>query len=962
MELVRPDNKAAIGTDLRRRLGPRKVKDDASTLCAYAVDAGMYRMVPQVVVLPEHEADIDQVVDYALERGIPLTTRAAGTNLTGSAIGPGIIVDVSRLRRILEVNPEDKRARIQPGIVLNELNAQLASSGLMFGPDPSSGDMCKLGGMLATNSSGPHTLRYGSVKDNVLSLRVRLASGGWLNAQRETVNGDGCPGALAAFQGVRTVFQLVRDHGELIRAKRPRVSKNSAGYNLFDLAENLTQGIFDLPKLFVGSEGTLGVFSEATIRLVEHPRSPVTSLVYFRDLEDMGDAVHHLLTLAPLALEVMDGRTLDLIGRSRYHVPEEAAAMVLIEFEQTGDHGGMAQLSSICRRYRLASDPVVATDPQQRRNLWSARKALYPTLYRYDEKRKPVNYIDDVVVPVERIGEFMRYLDSVFGDVNVPVALFGHVGNGNAHVLPLLDVNDEDDFRRMRESYYDVHQAVLDRFGGSICGEHGDGRVRSGMVKRMFGEELYGLFVQVKQAMDPRGILNPGVKISEADFTEHIDFERLGKACATCAKCNSVCPVYDVFQSEDMSARGWYEIVTSPDYSYLNSRRVVEACLNCKSCRSICPAGVDVSELILQRRAEQPNALAGKLFAFHAQSERFGKAVKLAARTQDLWDRPRVRKILAVLLRPLLSQLSDRARLPWDMTLPRLATSLLRERYRDLCVELAPSAPKPKETSPGRSHPRVAYFHGCAANYFDDGVGDAVIEVLRQYGVTPDLPPQRCSGTPIETYGHRALQKEGARVNVRHLEPYDVVVTGCASCTLALKDYGELFRGEPEESGARRVSRNVKHIAEYVVELDPHRAKPVRSKDARKVTYHSSCHLRVAGVTEQPRHLLATTPGVDYVEMRDADRCAGGAGTYLVKDYDTSQNIFARKRQAIEESGAEVVVTSCPACMIRLDNGLPPGVSVKHIAQILSESNAGSRECREPDVVSPGRTGRQGQA
>jgi len=231
-------------------------------------------------------------------------------------------------------------------------------------------------------------------------------------------------------------------------------------------------------------------------------------------------------------------------------------------------------------------------------------------------------------------------------------------------------------------------------------------------------------------------------------------------------------------------------------------------------------------------------------------------------------------------------------------------------------------------------------------------VGDAVIDVLRQYGVTPDLPPQRCSGTPIETYGHRALQKEGARVNVRHLEPYDVVVTGCASCTLALKDYGELFRGEPEESGARRVSRNVKHIAEYVVELDPHRAKPVRSKGARKVTYHSSCHLRVAGVTEQPRHLLATTPGVDYVEMRDADRCAGGAGTYLVKDYDTSQNIFARKRQAIEESGAEVVVTSCPACMIRLDNGLPPGVSVKHIAQVLSESNAGSRECREPDVVS----------
>ncbi len=952
MELVRPDNTSAIGRDLRRRLGPRKVKDDASTLCAYAVDAGMYRMVPQVVVLPEHEADIDQVVDYAVERGLPVTTRAAGTNLTGSAIGSGIIMDVSRLHRILEVNPEDKWARIQPGIVLNELNTQLASTGLMFGPDPSSGEMCKLGGMLATNSSGPHTLRYGSVKDNVLALRVRLASEGWINAQRETVNGDGCPGTLAACQGVRTVFQLVQDHKELIQAKRPRVSKNSAGYNLFDLADGLTRGVFDLPRLFVGSEGTLGVFSEATIRLVEHPRALVTSLVYFRDLEDMGDAVHGLLTLSPLALEVMDGRTLDLIGRSRYHIPDNAVAMVLIEFEQTGDHGGMAQLTEICRRYRLAADPVIATDPQQRQNLWSARKALYPALYRYDAKRKPVNYIDDVVVPVERIGEFMRYLESVFGNVNVPVALFGHIGNGNAHVVPLLDVNDEDDFRRMRESYEDVHHTVLDRFGGSICGEHGDGRVRAGMVKRMFGEELYDLFVQVKHAMDPGGILNPGVKISEAAFTEHIDFERLGKACATCAKCNSVCPVYDVFQSEDMSARGWYEIVTSPDYSYLNSKRVVESCLNCKSCRSICPAGVDVSELILQRRAEHPNALAGKIFAFHAQSERFGKAVKLAARTQDLWDRPRIRKLLAVLLQPVLSRLSEHARLPWDMTLPRLAKSLLRERHHDLCVGSVPSAPKGEGARPGNLHPRVAYFHGCAANYFDDGVGDAVINVLKQYGVTPDLPPQRCSGTPIETYGHRALQKEGARVNVRHLEPYDVIVTGCASCTLALKDYGDVFRGEPEERAAQRVARKVKHIAEYVVELDPHRAKPVQSKDARKVTYHSSCHLRVAGVTEQPRHLLATMPGLDYVEMRDADRCAGGAGTYLVKDYDTSQNIFARKRRAVEESGAEIVVTSCPACMVRLDNGLPSGVSVKHIAQVLYESNAASRKGREPGIAS----------
>ena len=395
MDLVLPDKRSSIGTDLRRLLSATKVKDDVSTLRAYAVDASIYRVAPQVVVLPDRETDIDLVLDYAVTRGIPLTARAAGTNLTGSAIGPGIILDVSRLNRILEVNPEEKWARVQPGIVLNELNARLASTGLMFGPDPSSGDMCKLGGMLANNSSGPHTLRYGSVKDNVLSIRVRLVGadlrvrpGGWLTAGREPVDGEGFRRTLADFEGLRKVFDLVRDNLDFIQAKRPRVSKNSAGYNLFGLAEGLTQGVYDLPKLFVGSEGTLGVFSEAKIRLVDRPRSTVTGMIHFRDLEEMGEAVHHLLRLDPLALEVMDGNTLDLIGRSQYGIPDDATATLLIEFDREGDHGGIVQLHAACRSYRLSGDPVVATDPEHQRNLWKARKALYPTLYRYDARKK----------------------------------------------------------------------------------------------------------------------------------------------------------------------------------------------------------------------------------------------------------------------------------------------------------------------------------------------------------------------------------------------------------------------------------------------------------------------------------------------------------------------------------------------------------------------------------------------
>lgn len=933
MPLILPDAHSSIANDLRQRLGSDKVKDDQSSRRAYAVDASIYRLTPDTIALAHNEQDISTVVRYAVERGIPLTPRAAGTNLTGSAIGTGIILDVSPMNRILEVNREEGWARIQPGIVLAELNKQLAPQQVMFGPDPSSGEMCKLGGMLANNSSGPHTLRYGSVKDNVRSLRLCLSSGEWLDAQPYRLTDPLLPPLLARYPGLEIVRTLVDRHRALIHSKAPRVSKNSSGYNLFGLVDGLEAGLFDLPKLFVGSEGTLGVMSEATIRLVPRPTATVTALLHFAHLEKVGEAVPQLLTLRPSALEIMDAHTLDLIGRSRHGIPSEAAATLLIELDEEPGQPSVqersARLRSLCRSFNLAGEIALAFDREERDQLWKARKALHPTLYRFDAKKKPINYVDDVVVRAERISELIRYLDGVFTGEQVPVAIFGHIGNGNAHIVPLLDVNDPKDFERMVATYHEIHNTVLTNFDGSICGEHGDGRVRAGYVRRMFGDDLYDLFVQVKRALDPSGLLNPGVKLSETPFTEHIDYTRLSKSCATCAKCNAVCPVYDVFQSEDMSSRGWYEIVTASDYSYLESKRVVEACLNCKSCRTVCPAGVDVSELILRKRAEQPNQAAGWIFRLHARPRWFEPLLKLLAWTQPWWDRPALRAWIDRMTRPFLRRIAETARLAPDIALPTLARRHLRDRHQTLIPR------------PGQAPRRVAYFHGCAANYFDDGVGEAVISVLRHLNLEPDLPPQRCSGTPIETYGHRALAKEGARFNLRSLAPYETVVTGCASCTLMLKDYALLFAGEPEEEEALRLAGRVKHISEVAAEaplLSGSASGQAPRAGRRKVTYHSSCHLRAAGVTKPPRQVLTQLPGIEYVEMVDADRCAGGAGTYLVKDYETSQRIVERKRRAVEQSGAEVVATSCPACMIQLRTGLKGRADVQHVAQLVADT------------------------
>ncbi len=930
--LILPERSRAVAADLRARLGSDKVKDDAPTRTAYAVDASIYRMAPTAVVLAESEDDIAATVGYAVERGVPLTPRAAGTNLTGSAIGSGIILDVSRMNRILSVDRDAKLARVQPGIVLAEFNRQLARQGLLFGPDPSSSDMCKLGGMIANNSSGPHTLRYGSVKDNVRSLRVCLASGAWIEARSFQRGESELVRLLETAPALREIVALTEANVDVIAAKKPTVSKNSCGYNLFGLADGLAAGVVDLPKLFVGSEGTLGVVSEATLTLVDKPKATLTALIHFRHLEEVGDAVPRLLALQPSALEVMDANTLDLIGRSTHGIPADAAATLLAELDAASNeselHERAEQMAAICRQYRLAAEVTLAYDPVRREQLWKARKALYPTLYRFDPRKKPINFVDDVVVRAERISELIRYLEEFFKGQRIPVAIFGHIGNGNAHVVPLLDINDHSDFEKMVQVYHEIHSTVLTRFGGSICGEHGDGRVRAELVRAMFGEELYRLFVQVKQTLDPDNVLNPGIKLSDRPFTDHIDYTRLSKSCATCAKCNSVCPVYDVFQSEDMSSRGWFEIVTAKDYSYLHSKRVVEACLNCKSCRTICPAGVDVSDLILQKRAEHPNWLAGLIFRVQAKGKPFESVLRLLGRTQPLWDRPFVRRLLDWITRPVLRLLAETARLRHDLLLPRLAGRQLRQRHAELIPSDARQTP----------HKSVAYFHGCAANYFDDGVGDAVIAVLRKHGVEPALPPQRCSGTPVQTYGHVELARDGARFNLQSFAPYETVVTGCASCTLMLKDYPSLFPDGAERRSAEALAKKVVHIAEFVTQSTHQPAMGRSGRAGSRVTYHSSCHLRAAGVTKEPRRILASLPGVEFAEMPDADRCAGGAGTYLVKDPGTAQKIFDRKARAVEQVGADVVATSCPACMIQLRQGLHGRAEVKHVAQMLHEA------------------------
>ncbi len=911
-----------IGAELRELISS-KVLDDFSAITSYSIDASIYKLKPQAVVLAESEEDIIKVLDYSLRTGIPITGRSGGTNLTGNAVGEGIILDFSRMNKIIDINAEEKWSRVQPGITLHEYQRELARYGLMYGPDPSSGDMCKLGGMFANNSAGPHTLKYGAVKDNILELEVILFNKQKIIAREYDLNSAEYLSLKQSNPWVAELEKLIRDNKEIIFKKRIGVSKNSSGYNLMALAEGLERNVLDLARLFIGSEGTLGLITGAKLPLYEKPVSTITALIYFADIQEIGVAVKDLLSYSPSALEIMDNNSLNLIGRNKFNIPLDARAMLLVEFDQAPFDEKIKEIKSLEMKYKLALPVNIAFDKEAQENLWKARKAIYPTLYKYGDNKKPINFCDDVVVAAENIPGLIKYLDQIFKDYQVPVAIYGHIGDGNAHINPLLNVNDPEEFKKMVELSQQIHNEVITRFNGSICGEHGDGRVRAEFLKDMYGEELYSLFEQVKKLLDPENIFNPGVKLSNIKFTENIDMERLTKQCATCGKCNSVCPVYDVTGDESNSARGWFHILTDKNATYENTERVVNACINCKNCADVCPAGVDVAEIVLEKRAEHPKKLTELIFRFQQNEKLFAMATTFMGATQPLWDNKLIRPLIEIITRPLMKTLAPTAKIAREMVMPKLSTTTLREKYAHLTEEAGKKG-------------NVAYFHGCAANYLENGIGEAVINVLSRNGIEPVLPLQRCSGTPILTYGNKDIALENARYNVDSLLKYEKIITSCASCNLMLKEYIKYLDGEYQEK-AQQIHDRVYDISEFIFkELDL--VPPKGYQNHKRVTYHSSCHLRVAGITKEPKNVLKSIPGVDFVEMRDSERCAGGAGSFIIKNYEQSKEIFWRKQRGIEESKAEIVTTSCPACEIQLKDSLKGNVEVKHVVKLLSDA------------------------
>ena len=488
-------------------------RTDSRARAAYAEGAGIYRIVPQAICVPSDVSDLQQLIRWAAHHHAALIPRGAGSAMGGGNVGDGVIVDLGGMGdRRLEIDPESKRAVTSASVTLSQLNSAAQPYGLRLPPDPSSAQWASVGGLVSTNAAGARTVHYGSVRPWIEALTIATADAEIVSLRR----GESPPMAAAISRFARSAAPAIEAATPLIAAKFPRTRKNSSGYGL---DAYLASG--DLLDLFVGSEGTLGIVTEIEWRLDHIPRCRAGLRVALRSLEDLGPAVVALGSSDPSAIELLDRSFLDLVGPAALTRANlqggSAEAVLLVELEREDEaslRAALEQAGSAVRK--LAVSIEVGTSGEATDKLWEIRRAASPILARLPENTRSLQVIEDGCVPVARVGEYIREVRRVAAQCGIPAVLFGHAGDGHVHVNLLPDVSREGWEAPVARVLDTISQAVAE-LGGTLSGEHGDGRLRAVALARVFGLEIVELFRKVKASFDPLGIFNPGVILPSGD-------------------------------------------------------------------------------------------------------------------------------------------------------------------------------------------------------------------------------------------------------------------------------------------------------------------------------------------------------------------------------------------------------------------------------------------------------------
>ncbi|MFF5225453.1 FAD-binding and (Fe-S)-binding domain-containing protein [Dactylosporangium sp. NPDC000521] len=910
-----------------------EVRADAGTRGMYASDASLYRIPPLAVVRPRHVDEVAAALAVARETGVPVTSRGAGTSVAGNAVGRGIVLDFSRhLNRVLSVDPEARTAVVEPGTVHAVLQKAVMPHGVRFGPDPSTHPRCTIGGMIGNNACGSRSLAYGRTSDNVAGLTVLTAAG------EELVTGPTISGASSTVEAVRAV---VGKHLKTARTEFDRFGRQVSGYAV----QHLLPERFDLTQALVGSEGTLAVITQATVKLVVDAPVRVVVVLGFRDIVAAGEAAPAVVAHGPTSCEGLDSRLLDVLRARRgpAAVPPLPAGGAWLFVELAGDDLGEVS----ARAQKLAADGIapeslVVTDPVVQAQLWRIREDGAGLAGRAPSDRPAWPGWEDAAVPPAKLGAYLARFDELVASYKMTSAPFGHFGDGCMHVRLDYPLDEPGGTKVLRDFLTDAAKLVGE-FGGSLSGEHGDGRARSELLPHMYSPDAIALFAGVKHAFDPGNLLNPGVLVDpdpvDADVRPAGRFPLKGLAlayphdggdlaqavhrCTGVGKCRAdnsaaggvMCPSYLATREEKDSTRGRARVLQEVVRGELTwsdpaVHDALDLCLSCKGCASDCPTGIDMatykSEVLHQtyrgRLRPRSHYTLGKL-PFWA---------RLAGWTPRLAN-------LGIRLPVLGGFFLWLAGVDKRRSVPRFARRPFRRTFKP---------------SSGAGKP-VVLFADSFSDAFSPSVAAATVRVLRAAGYEPRLPSGKvCCGLTWITTGQLDSARTILTRTVAALAPdahAGVPIVGIEpSCTAVLRsDIHELL---PDSPDAPVVASAVRTLAELLAET-PDWTPPDLS--GVEVVAQPHCHHHAVLGWKADADLLKSTGA----QVRRLSGCCGLAGNFGVEigHYDVSVAVASQQLlPALDAAPSAVVLADGFSCRTQVaDLRDRPAV---HLAELLDPS------------------------
>ncbi|MDE0719708.1 MAG: FAD-binding protein [Dehalococcoidia bacterium] len=937
-----------------------EVKFDPFTRVLYSTDASIYQMEPVGVVIPRNVEDVLAVIQVANETGVPVLPRAGGTSLAGQTVNHAIVTDFSKyLNQIIEVNKEEQWARVQPGIVLDDLNRQLIPYGLMYAPDPTTSSRACVGGGVGNNTCGAHSVIYGKTLDHIKELDVILSDGTQTHFQtldaRELeakLNGIGLESDI--YRGVR---RLAQENVAEINARYPNIMRRVSGYNLDQF---LVDDNFNMTKMIVGSEGTLCVVTEVKINLVPRPTMTALSVVHFEDIFGASEAVQHILEHGPSSIEIMDNNVLERsrasanLGSNMAFVEGNPGAILVVEFygETEAELTDKAtklknDMERLCHGYAT----VNMLDRAAQASVWAVRKQGLGLLMSMHGDAKPLPFVEDTAVDPGNMGDFVRRFDEIVRNHGTEAAYYGHASVGCLHIRPVVSLKTRDGVDKMLSIADEISDLVKD-FGGSLSGEHGDGIVRGVWNEKMFGPEIYKLFQELKSTFDPDGLMNPNKIIdcppmdqnlrygpdyrapsmpTKLDFSIDTDFAGAVEMCNGMGACRKLeghmCPSYIATRDEEHSTRGRANLLRAalsgklPEGT-MTSKRLYEAmdlCLECKGCKAECESGVDMAkmkyEFLDQYHKANGTPLRNRVFGHINRLSAWGS--RMAPFSNLMANNP-IGKMMSQILLGVHPKRNP----------PKFVRNTFAKWF------------KARGTSTVQATNTVVLLNDTYMNYNYPEIGKAAVALLEAAGLRVILSDTKCCGRPMISKGLLDDATANAVSNIDQLHAYaeqGIPVIGCEpSCLLTFRDeYPELVRDEK----AKKVAANSFMIDEFLIKLQEDGKLQLNlGKLEKKVLFQAHCHQKADMGTATSMEALRLASGYQ-VELINAG-CCGMAGSfgYEKEHYDISMKIgeealFPAIRA--KDNDWEIAVMGV-SCRQQVEDGT--GRKARHLVEVLADA------------------------